>query len=272
MLRRLFLSTVSAAALLLMLSFSVMGQTDDTVADPALPRIEPASAVVTQTVPISLTVIVPGPDGTQTITVPIFLNLDLRIDISSELTASVTATATAEVTSAAAVTLPAVITETAAITTPVADATPVASEETATEEPEAEATVEPVAEAPAETEPATEPVTDTAGVVSGLALLAFCPNENVRITSPAIGATVSGVISIEGTADNPNFQYYKVETITGDAAPAYAGGGETPVIDGVLSELDTAELENGDYAILLTVVDNSGNFPDPCTVTITVEN
>ena len=129
MLRKLFLSTASAAALLLMLSFSVLGQADDTVTDPALPRIEPASAVVTQTVPLSLTVIVPGADGTQTITVPIFLNLDLRIDISSELTASVTATATAEVTSATAVTLPAVITETEAITTPVADATPVATEE-----------------------------------------------------------------------------------------------------------------------------------------------
>jgi hypothetical protein len=273
MLRKLFLSIAGATVLLLMLSFAVLGQSSDTSTADNGPRVAPTSAVVTQTVPLSLTVLVPGPDGTQTITVPIFLNLDLRIDISSELTASVAATATADLTSTAAVTLPATV------------ATPTPQEETEeeatpepVEEPVAEATPAPAEEAESGVaDPATETVTDTESTdaqnaVSGIALLAACPNENVRITSPAIGATVSGVVAIEGTANNDSFQYYKVEYISGEAAPAYIGGGETAVVAGPLSELDTSELPNGPYSLLLTVVDNSGNFPDPCAIAITVEN
>ena len=60
--------------------------------------------------------------------------------------------------------------------------------------------------------------------------------------------------------------------IRGRGAPAYIGGGETPVVAGTLSELDASELSSGPYSLLLTVVDNSGNFPDPCAIAITVEN
>jgi hypothetical protein len=134
------------------------------------------------------------------------------------------------------------------------------------------ATPEPEAETPAEEAPVDDTGLSTETVVGGLALLAACPNENVRIAGPVIGSTIGGVVNIEGTANIPDFQYYKVEYVAGEASAAYIGGGEAPVVDGVLTEFDTQALANGAYSLLLTVVDNSGNFPDPCAVAVTIEN
>jgi hypothetical protein len=44
------------------------------------------------------------------------------------------------------------------------------------------------------------------------------------------------------------------------------------VSGGVLGNIDTTVLVNGEYTIRLTVVDQVGNFPPPCDVTVVVQN
>ena len=100
-----------------------------------------------------------------------------------------------------------------------------------------------------------------------------CGDPRAAISSPGNGQTVSGVISIQGTAMHESFQYYKVEFAPGANASGgfvYLGGGNSPVQGGVLANVDTAALGPGQWTLRLVVVDQTGNFPDPCAVTITV--
>ncbi len=100
-----------------------------------------------------------------------------------------------------------------------------------------------------------------------------CPDGRSAITSPGNGQVVSGVIGIVGTATHEGFQYYKVEFAPGAGAEGgfvYLGGGNSPVENGILATVDTAALGPGVWTLRLVVVDQTGNFPAPCAVTITV--
>ena len=46
----------------------------------------------------------------------------------------------------------------------------------------------------------------------------------------------------------------------------------TPVEDSTLLTFDTAALADGPYVIRLTVVDSTGNFPEPSEVSVVVAN
>lgn len=142
--------------------------------------------------------------------------------------------------------------------TPTVLATPTSNVPTLTPQPEATATPQ----AP----PTPRPVTQAP---------AACPDPDIRISQPGMGARVAGRVAIRGTAAPADFQFYKVEF----------GEGETPTIwnvihdihrvsvtDGVLEEWDTAGLANGTYWLRLTVVDHTGNFPPPCQVRVVVQN
>lgn len=100
-----------------------------------------------------------------------------------------------------------------------------------------------------------------------------CADLGAIITSPGNGQSVSGVVSVIGTATHPAFQYYKVEFAPGanaDGGFVYLGGGNSPVQGGVLANVDTNALGPGTWTLRLVVVDQTGNFPTPCTVTVTV--
>jgi len=102
-----------------------------------------------------------------------------------------------------------------------------------------------------------------------------CPDPNTRITSPGVGAVLSGIVVIRGTANHGSFQFYKVEYGQGEQPSSWHGMNEihkAPVIDGVLEEFDTTRLPNGVYWFQLTVVDNTGNFPPPCRVRVLIQN
>lgn len=102
-----------------------------------------------------------------------------------------------------------------------------------------------------------------------------CPDANIRITAPYMGAVVSGRVSIRGTANHGRFQFYKVEFGQGADPTAWSVINDihrSPVADNVLETLDTTILPNGVYWLRLTVVDQTGNFPPPCQVRITVQN
>lgn len=44
------------------------------------------------------------------------------------------------------------------------------------------------------------------------------------------------------------------------------------VFNGALANVDSRSLANGPWTFQLTVVDMTGNYPEPCPVTINVQN
>ena len=102
---------------------------------------------------------------------------------------------------------------------------------------------------------------------------ANCPTPGVQITQPGNGAHVSGRVDIRGTANIPNFSFYKVEIGLGDHPSRWTSISDlhhTPVTDGFLDVLDASSLPAGTYSLRLVVVDITGNFPPPCEVQIVV--
>jgi hypothetical protein len=118
-----------------------------------------------------------------------------------------------------------------------------------------------------------EPETPTPPPPVPVAAAPACGDPGAAISSPGNGQNVNGMVSILGTAMHENFQYYKVEFAPGANATGgfvYLGGGNSPVQGGVLANVDTAALGPGEWTLRLVVVDQTGNFPDPCAVTISV--
>ncbi|MBX3016073.1 MAG: hypothetical protein KF832_31415 [Caldilineaceae bacterium] len=136
-------------------------------------------------------------------------------------------------------------------------------------EPEATPTAEPTV-APAFEEPTPEPPTATAApIVQSPA----CPDPRSVILRPGNNETVRGNISMVGTAMHESFQYYKIEyAAAGSNSFAYLIGDQNPVVNGFLADINTSTLGNGAWTLRLVVVDQTGNFPEPCQVTILVSN
>lgn len=98
-----------------------------------------------------------------------------------------------------------------------------------------------------------------------------CNPDQVNITSPQDGETVSGVVTISGTADIQNFGFYKYEVArAGDSIWLSINASETPVKDGQLGEWSTEILPPGDYLLSLVVTDNQGQPLAPCIIRVRV--
>jgi len=101
-----------------------------------------------------------------------------------------------------------------------------------------------------------------------------CPDPNVRITSPGVNQMVSGNVPIRGTALDENFQYYKIEIGVGDDPQNWSVVGQlhyNSVNNGVLETLNGGGYAPGRYTLRLVVVDQTGNYPPPCQVTINLQ-
>ncbi len=101
-----------------------------------------------------------------------------------------------------------------------------------------------------------------------------CPNPNARITSPGINQIVKGNVAIHGTANGDSFQYYKIEVGQGRDPNAWTVVGDlhhTPVDHGQLETFNSGAYGAGTYTLRLVVVDKTGNYPEPCRVTIIVQ-
>jgi hypothetical protein len=102
---------------------------------------------------------------------------------------------------------------------------------------------------------------------------AACADERAQIVSPGSGQTLNGGVTVVGTASHEQFQYYKVEYApAGSQSFNYLDGGNSPVINGALITFDTTAIANGSWTLRLIVVDATGNFPDPCEVTVQIAN
>ena len=118
------------------------------------------------------------------------------------------------------------------------------------------------------------PTPEPAPVVAAApAAAAACADPGTQIFSPGVNQAVAGTVEITGVATSPIFQEYKLEW-----APAGTGsfnwftGASVPVESGVLGYFDSAAVPPQAIDLRLTVVDNTGNFQTPCTVTINVQN
>ena len=98
-----------------------------------------------------------------------------------------------------------------------------------------------------------------------------CSNPGSTLTFPTEGSDLSGTVMIQGTADIPNFAFYKYEYIElagGVPAPGAVwraiSAGTIPVTAEDLGAWDTTLVIPGDYAFRLVVTDTAGNAPLPC--------
>jgi len=105
--------------------------------------------------------------------------------------------------------------------------------------------------------------------------IAVCP-AGANITYPTVNAKLDGwgTTFIKGTAAIPNFWYYKLEFGWGEKPARWHLIKELhyqPVVNGILGCWNTGALPEGVYVLRLVVVDNTGNYPQPCQVRVIVE-
>jgi len=98
-----------------------------------------------------------------------------------------------------------------------------------------------------------------------------------HITSPRHGSTVSGKVTVRGTAKVDNFWYYKFEYRKDDGQQnwiTYDDLKRAPVENGVLGEwdLNALQLPDGWYWFRVVVVDRTGNYPPPCEMRVYVRD
>ena len=101
---------------------------------------------------------------------------------------------------------------------------------------------------------------------------AGCLNETATILSPIAGEELRGLVEVIGTANIPNFAFYKIEIRPSEPSSVWqviTAGTETLETE-VLGTWDTSLVENGVYLLQLVVTDTAGNAPLPCTLEIVV--
>lgn len=92
-----------------------------------------------------------------------------------------------------------------------------------------------------------------------------CVPGQVDITAPQDNDTVSGTVEVQGTADIPNFGFYKYEMARpGAALWLTIGAARKPVREGLLGLWDTSTLPPGEYILRLVVTDTNGDEQPPC--------
>ena len=100
-----------------------------------------------------------------------------------------------------------------------------------------------------------------------------CVQEKIMISSPEPGDEVSGTISIKGTADIPNFGFYKYEIAPmGSQNWATIAAAREPKRDEELGGWNTASVTNGEYFLRLVITDNVGASLEPCVIAVRVLN
>ena len=111
----------------------------------------------------------------------------------------------------------------------------------------------------------------TPGPTSELNSSGCLPGE-IMISSPEDGEAVRDVVQVEGTANIPDFGFYKFEVSRDDADNWLTiQAGDTYKVEESLGFWDTTQLDPGIYNLRLVVFDNTGEQRDPCQVTVTVD-
>ena len=102
-------------------------------------------------------------------------------------------------------------------------------------------------------------------------LSSACIPGQIMITSPKPGDQVRGRITLVGTADIPNFGFYKYEFAPpGTELWTTIQAGREVKQEEDLGDWDTSELSTGDYLLRLVVTDNQGNVLPACVVPVRI--
>jgi len=81
-------------------------------------------------------------------------------------------------------------------------------------------------------------------------------------------------VSVRGTANVANFQFYKIEVEAGPNPQAWNAVGQghhSPVVGGALENSNSGAYPPGAYTLRLEAVDDSGSYPEPCSVTVVIK-
>jgi len=98
-----------------------------------------------------------------------------------------------------------------------------------------------------------------------------CREDRINIGQPRPGQEVKGTVDIRGTANIPEFGFYKYEVApAGSDTWATIAAGRTPVSNASLGQWDTSTLPPGDYDLRLVVTDNQGRALPACLVRVRV--
>ncbi len=100
-----------------------------------------------------------------------------------------------------------------------------------------------------------------------------CEPDKIMITSPRSGEPIKGTVTLTGSANVPNFGFYKYEVAPlGTANWATISAGDKIVKNDKLGDWDTTALPNGDYFLQLVIIDNVGVTLEPCVIAVRVLN
>jgi hypothetical protein len=99
-----------------------------------------------------------------------------------------------------------------------------------------------------------------------------CTDSGVQISNLTPGQKVKGMLTLIGTAYNPNFLYYKIETRP-NFSQFYTlySRYERVVIQNELGTIDTAIFSPGLYWIKLTVVNKDNTIAEPCAIPVNIQ-
>jgi len=98
-----------------------------------------------------------------------------------------------------------------------------------------------------------------------------CIADQIDITSPVNGSSIAGIENIIGSADIPNFGFYKFE-FSSPGQPNWLAiqAWTTPKKNDTLGQWDTSRLAEGLYLLRLVVTDSQGKALSPCAIQVTV--
>ncbi len=100
-----------------------------------------------------------------------------------------------------------------------------------------------------------------------------CVPDEIMLTSPKPGELINGTVTLTGTADIPNFGFYKYEfSPVGTDTWTTISAGTGPVRNDELGEWNTTNRPNGDYFLQLVIIDNAGQTLEPCVIAVRVAN
>jgi hypothetical protein len=94
---------------------------------------------------------------------------------------------------------------------------------------------------------------------------------NVEITSPTNGETVSGLKTVTGSIDFPDFLKYDV-FLQGGGNMIWVATGYSPVVNGNLLRLDTKAFGDGGYQMIIRKVKTDSNYTDFAGPSFTINN
>jgi len=98
-----------------------------------------------------------------------------------------------------------------------------------------------------------------------------CVKGQIEISAPAASTEISGIVDIIGTANIPNFGFYKYEMARpGDALWLTIGAGRKTINDALLGTWDTSNLPSGEYLLRLVIIDNTGKAQPACAHSVFV--